>query len=87
MMAGCKRSGHEGALNAAISIELIENDLTDINGEKNNLEIMMSPNGRFYCNCFTLHWNGPYKIKVRVSEPGRETERLDIEQEERILSY
>ena len=28
MMAGCKRSGHEGALTAAFSAEVIENDLT-----------------------------------------------------------
>lgn len=59
MMAGCKRSGYEGALNAAFSIGLIENDLSHINGEKNNLDIMMSLNGKSYCNFFTLHWNGP----------------------------
>jgi hypothetical protein len=87
MVAIFRRPGHERVLDADVSAEVIEKDLIHTRRERKNLDVMMLPNGESYCNFFTLHWNGLYQIKVRVSEPGRETEWLVFEQEERNLSY
>ena len=87
MVSVFRRSGHERVSNANVSAEVIENDLIHTKRESKNLDIMMLPNGESYCNFFTLHWNGRYKINVRISEQGKNTEWLVFEQEERNLSY
>lgn len=85
MVAVFRRSGNERVVNADVSAEVIENDLIHVKHQKKNLDIMMLPDGESYCNFFALHWNGRYQIKIRVSEPGKQTEWLIFEQEERDL--
>lgn len=83
MVTVFRRPGMERVTSADVNAEVIENDLIHTKREKKDLDMMMLPNGASYCNFFTLHWNGKYQIKLRISEPGKSTEWLTFYQEER----
>ncbi len=85
MVSVFRRPGMERVLDARISAEVIENDLIHTKREKKDLEMMKLPNGASYCNFFTLHWNGMYEIKLRISEQGKSPEWVTFYQEERGL--
>ena len=87
LVAVFRRSGHERVVDAQVNAEVIENDLIHTKREKKSLDRMMLPNGESYCNFFTLHWNGRYRIRVSVAEPGREPEWVVFEQDEENLSF
>lgn len=85
MVAVFRSPGMERVINADVSAEVVENNLIHTKREKKDLDIMMLPSGASYCNFFTLHWNGNYRVKLRISEPGKAPEWVTFDQEETEL--
>jgi hypothetical protein len=85
MVAVFRMPGMERVLGARVTAEVVENDLIHTKSANKNLDMMMLHNGASYCNFFTLHWNGNYRIKLRISEPGKAPEWVTFNQEETEL--
>lgn len=81
LVAVFKHPSMERLDNASVVAEVVENDLIHIKRTKKPLEIMGAAGTATYCNFFDLHWNGKYRIHVRIHEPGKKTEEVTFLQE------
>lgn len=79
------RPSMERVTDATVVAEVVENDLVHLKKTKKPLEMMAIAGAVTYCNFFDLHWNGKYRIHVRIHEPGNETEEVTFLQEARGL--
>lgn len=61
---------------ANVVAEVVESDLIHVKRKEKPLEMMSMAGGVTYCNFFDLHWNGEYRIHVRIQEPGRRSEEV-----------
>ena len=74
-------SGMERVVDASVVAEIVENDLIHVKRTKKPLEMMSMAGAVTYCNFFDLHWNGKYRIHVRIHEPGKSSEKVTFLQE------
>lgn len=85
MVAVFKRADRSRVLNADVTTELVENDLVHVKRSEKALDTSNLSSGTHYCNFFDLHWNGKYRINVRIHEPGKNAETVTFVQEENDL--
>ena len=71
-------SGTERVVDASVVAELVENDLIHLKRSEKPLEMMSMDGAVTYCNFFDLHWNGEYRINVKIREPGKGAEKVSF---------
>lgn len=85
MVAVFSRADGSRIVNAEVTTEVVENDMIHVKRNEKALELMQLNSGASYCNFFDLHWNGRYRINVRIREPGSNAEHVTFYQEETAL--
>jgi hypothetical protein len=85
MVTVFRRDDKSRVVNAEVTAEVVENDLIHVKRDEKALDASRLSSGTHYCNFFDLHWNGRYRINVRIREPGNNVEHVTFYQEETAL--
>ncbi len=76
MVAVLRRPGGERVTDATVSAEVVESKFLREFDQKKSLKKGAFNGMVTFCNFFDLHWNGTYKIRVEIKEPGTPGENV-----------